>query len=72
MFLVHAQSLQSCPTLGIPMDCSLPGSSMNPMGILQAKILEWVAISSSRESSKPRNRTHITYVSCIGRLVLYH
>ena len=50
-----------------PMDCSPPGSSVH--GILQARILEWVAISSSRGSSRPRNQTH---VSCIGRRVLYH
>ena len=41
-----AKSLQSCPTLCEPMDCSLPGSSVH--GILQARILEWVAISFSR------------------------
>ena len=40
---------QSCLTLCNPMDCSPPGSSDN--GILQARILEWVAISFSRESS---------------------
>ena len=39
------------------------------MGILQTRILEWVAMPSSRESSRPRNETHITYVSCIGRRV---
>ena len=43
-----------------PMDCSLPGSSV--CGILQARILEWVAISSSRGSSPPRDQT---WVSCI-------
>ena len=43
---------QSCPTLCDSMDCSLPGSSVH--GILQASILEWVAISSSRASSLPR------------------
>jgi len=37
------------PTLGDPLDCSLPGSSVH--GTLQARILEWVAISSSRGSS---------------------
>ena len=37
---------QSCPTLGNPVDCSPPGSSVH--GILQARILEWVAISFSR------------------------
>ena len=45
---VRAQSLQSCLTLGNPMDCSPPGSSVH--GILQARILEWVAISFFRES----------------------
>ena len=44
-----------------PMDCSLPGSSAN--GILQARILEWVAISFSKGSSQPRNRTR---GSCIA------
>ena len=42
----HAQLLQSCPTLCSPMDHSLPGSSVH--GILQARILEWVAIPSSQ------------------------
>ena len=41
------------------------------MGILQARILEWVAIPFSRGSSQPRDRTHISYVSCTGRRVLY-
>ena len=40
---------QSCPTLCDPVDCSLPGSSID--GILQARLLEWVAISFSRGSS---------------------
>ena len=53
-----------------PRDCSLPGSSV--YGILQARILEWVAISSSRGSSQPRDQTHIYCVFCIGRWVLYH
>ena len=55
-----AKSLQSCLTLCDPMDCSLPGSSVH--GILQAIILEWVAISSSRGSSRPRDR--ILYLQC--------
>jgi hypothetical protein len=42
---VHAKLLQSCPTLCYPMDCSMLGSSV--YGILQARILEWVAISFS-------------------------
>ena len=61
--------LQSCPTQCDPMKCSSLGSSVP--GILQAKVLEWVAISSSRGSSQSRDRTPFSYVSCIGRLVLY-
>ena len=49
-----------------PMDCSPPGSSV--CGILQARILEWVAISFSRGSSQPRGRTCIF---CTGRWILY-
>ena len=49
------------------MDYSLPGSFVH--GISQARILEWVAISFSRGSSWPRNRTQI---SCTGRQILYH
>ena len=51
---------QSCPTLCDSMDCSLPGSSTN--GIFQARVLERVAISFSRGSSRPRD---LTWVSCI-------
>ena len=46
---------QSCPTLCDPTDCSPPGSSVH--GTLQARMLEWVAISSSRGSSPPRGPT---------------
>ena len=53
---------QSCLTLCDPMDCILPGSSAH--GILQARILEWVAISSSRGSSQPRDRTCVSCASC--------
>ena len=49
-----------------PMDCSPPGSSVH--GISQTRILEWVAISSSKGSSPPRDSTH---VSCIGRRILF-
>ena len=52
------------------MDYSLTSSSVYEM--LQASILEWVAMSFSRRSSWPRNRTHVSYVSCIGRQFLYH
>ena len=58
---VHAKSLQMFLTLSDPMDCSLPGSSVHP--ISQARILEWVSVSSSRESSCSRNQT---WVSCIA------
>ena len=56
-----------CPSLCNPMDCHPPGSSV--YGISQAKILEYVAISFSRGSSWPRDRT---LIFCIGRWILYH
>ena len=62
-----AKSLQSCPTLCDPIDGSPPGSPVS--GSLQARILEWVAISFSRGSSQPRDRSGIPYT---GRQVLYH
>ena len=55
---------QSCLTLWDPLDCSPPGSSVP--GILQTRILEWVAMPSSRGSSQPRNRTCVSCVSCIA------
>ena len=61
-----AKSLQSCMTLCHPMGHSLPGSSV--YGILQARILQWVAMPSSRGSSLPRDQI---WVSCIGRQALY-
>ena len=63
-------SLQSCPTLCDSMDCSPPGSSVH--GILQARILEWVARPSSRGSSQPRDQIRVSHVSCISRWVLYY
>ena len=65
-----AKSLQSCPTLCDPMDCSPPGSSVR--GILQARTLEWALVSSSRGSSRPGDRTLVCCISCLGRQVLYH
>ena len=56
----ESEVAQSCLTLCDPMDCSLPGSSLH--GILQVRVLEWVAISFSRGSSQPRDQTQ---VSCI-------
>ena len=67
---LHAKFLQSFPTLCDPMDCSLPGSSVH--GILSARILEWVAMPSFWEFSQQKDQTLISYVSCIGKLVLYH
>ena len=67
---MHTKSLQSCLTLCNPMNHSLLGSSVH--GILQSRILEWVAMSFSRGSSRPRDQTLISFVSCIGRWVLYH
>ena len=55
---VSARSLQSCFTLCDPIDCSLPSSSVHKT--LQVRILEWVAMPSSRGSSLPRDRTHVT------------
>jgi len=52
---------QSCPTLGEPMDCHPPGASVR--GIFQARILEWVAMPSSRGSSQPGDRTHVSCIS---------
>ena len=53
-----------------PMDYSPSGSSVH--GIFQARILELVAISSSRGSSQPRNETCVSCISCIGSRILYH
>ena len=50
---------QSCPTLCNPKDCSLPGSSVH--GILQARILEWVATPFSRGPFQPRDRTRVSH-----------
>ena len=57
---------QSCPGLGDPVDYSPPSSSVH--GILQARELEWIAIPSSRGSSRPRDQACIF---CLGRWVLY-
>ena len=55
-------------TLCNPIDCSPPGSFVHG-SFFQARILEWVANSSSRGSSRPKDQTH---VSCTGRQILYH
>ena len=54
---------QPCPTLCNPVDCCLPGFSIH--GIFQARVLEWVAISFSRGSSRPRDRTWVSHI--VGR-----
>ena len=54
---MHAKLLQSCPALWDPRDYNLPGSSVH--GILQERMLEWVAMPSSRASSQPRDWTFL-------------
>ena len=60
----HNSISRAYPTLCDPMDCSLPGSSVH--GIFQARLLEWVAMPSSRGSSRARDSTHVFCVSCIA------
>ena len=57
----NSKVAQSCPTLCDPMDYSLPGSSVH--GLFQARVLEWVAISFSRGSSWPRDRTWVSSIA---------
>ena len=59
----ESEVARSCPTVFDPMDCSLPGSSVH--GIFQARVLEWVAISFSRGSSQPRDRSRVSLA--VGR-----
>ena len=60
----------SCSVMSDSLDYSWLGSSVH--GISQARVLEWVAISFSRESSRSRDQTHISCSSCTGRQILYH
>ena len=62
-FISESEVTQSCLALCDPMDCSLPGFSVH--GILQARILEWIAISFSRRSSHPRVGTRVSHI--VGR-----
>ena len=64
LYVSFASCAQSCLTLRHPMDCSRPGSSVH--GISPAKILEWVAISSSRGSLPPRDQTRMSCSYCIA------
>ena len=61
---------QLCPTVCDPRDCSPPGSTVH--GILQTRILEWVAVPFSRGSSWPRNQTLVPSVSCIAGGLKWH
>ena len=63
---MHGSVMSLCDA----MDYSPPGSNVH--GISQARIQDWVAISSSRGSSQPRDQTQVSCISCIGRRILYH
>ena len=67
---MHAKSLKFCLTLCDPMNYSPPGSSVH--GILQARILERGAFPFSRGSSRSRDWTWVSYITCIGRQVINH
>ena len=59
--LTNVLVAQSCPILCSPMDCSQPGFSVH--GLLQARIPEWVAVSFSRGSAQPRDRTQVSHIA---------
>ena len=59
----ESEITRSCPTLCNTMDCSLPRVSVH--GIFQARILEWVALSFSRGSSRPRDQARVSRI--VGR-----
>ena len=61
---------QSCPTFCDLIDCSPPGSSVH--GILQARILEWVSVPSSRRSSRLRDWALVSYIPCLAKWFLYY
>ena len=61
VYFILVSITQSCPTLCNPVHCALPGSSVH--GILQARILEWIAISYSRWSFQPRDWTWVSYLA---------
>ena len=70
IFFIVCSVAQWYLTLWSPVDCSLPGSSV--LEIFQTRILEWVATSYSRGFSGPRDQTHVSWVSRIGRQIPYH
>ena len=59
--MIESEPALACPTVSGPMDRSPPDSSVH--GILQAGVLEWVAIPSSRGSSPPRDQTQVSRVA---------
>ena len=73
-------SVKTFNTISTLLTCSLMSDSATPrtitcqapLSIFQAKILEWVAISYFRASSRPRDQTQVSCISCIGRQILYH
>ena len=78
MFFEDCACVRLCSAISVvsnslrPHVCSPPGSSVH--GILQARILEWVAMPSSRASSRPRDETHVSVFCgpCTGKRILYH
>ena len=70
VWFMYAQSLQLCPTLCNPMNCSLPGSSVH--GILQARILEWIAMLSSERLFQPRDPARDSCFSFIAGRFFIH
>ena len=66
---VHVCWVTFVMSLCDPMDCCLLGSSVH--GILKARMLEWVAMPFPRRSSRPKDGTHVSYISCVCRQVLY-
>ena len=68
--LAAPQSVQLCLTLCDLMDCNPPGSCVHE--IFLTRILEWVAMPSSRGFSWSRDRTCVSFISCLGRWILYH
>ena len=68
LWVKWSEVAQSYPTLYDPMDCSLPGFSV--YGIFQARVLEWVVISFSKESSRHRDRTLVSHIA--SRHFIYH
>ena len=70
LFVYVCSVAQSCPTLCNHMDCSLPASSIH--GILQTRILEWLAMPYFKGSSWLRDQTCLSYISRIGGQVLYY